>query len=377
MFAMMAATYVPFLQSIGLSLSQVTAINVLFWLTIVIFEVPTGMLADARSRSWSLRIGFFLYAVGFTGYFFAKSFWAVAAFELLDGIAFTFLSGVQQAWITDALVKHGRGSEKGKVFAEATIIRGLVSLPGALLGAWIGSVLGLAAVWIFSITFALLGVLVVYLFMGADGEATNKVNEVEALKLSIKVTRTNPALRWSIIMNLIFALVMAFNHLWSPYFLQWVSLPTLGLLWAPLYLSITIAGWMIRRAKIASGSEAKGIMLSLVVAGFGLLMIGQTQSIGLAIAMGIIYEIGRGGFGPLLDSYTQHHVNSNHRATYGSLQSLTGEIGSALVLLSMSLYMSGKPDTPATISTVWLGAGGLLIVLAFAFYLLRPKEQQN
>src|SRR5690349_7254540 len=126
-FSLMAATYVPFLLSIGLTLSQVTAVNVIFWVAIVVFELPTGMLADARSRTWSLRIGYLLYTIGFLGYFFAKSFAVVAVCELIDGIGFTFFSGVQQAWIADALVKHNRGHERGKVFAEATMIRGAVS----------------------------------------------------------------------------------------------------------------------------------------------------------------------------------------------------------------------------------------------------------
>lgn len=374
MFALMAATYVPFLQSLGLSLWQVTLVNVLFWATVVLFEVPTGMLADARSRAWSLRAGFALYVVGFIGYFFSKSIVQVSVFEIVDGIAFTFLSGIQDAWIVDALIKHGRGLEKGKVFAEATIVRGAVSLPCAILGAVVGARFGLDVPWIGSAFFASLALLIVWRFMNEDGEATEKVSEIEALKLSLKATHQSAALRWSVAMNIVFALVMAFNHLWAPYFRQWVSVEMLGYIWVPIYLSYTVAGALIRKAKIASGKEALAMTISLIVAGVGLAFSGKVEGLALTLIPCAVYEIGRAAFGPLLSSYTQHHVKSNHRATYGSLQSLLGEFGSILVLGGMTLYLSGRPDTGEAISSVWLGAGGLLVVFAVVLYALRPRD---
>ena len=88
MFSLSAATYVPWLLSLGLSLSQVMLINTGFWLAIVLFEIPTGMLADARSRAWSLRIGFILPAIGMTIRFFADDFGEALASEIIDGIGY-------------------------------------------------------------------------------------------------------------------------------------------------------------------------------------------------------------------------------------------------------------------------------------------------
>ncbi|NQV90113.1 hypothetical protein HQ487_01760 [Candidatus Uhrbacteria bacterium] len=49
--------YTPFLQSIGLSLSQIALVNAIFWSVIILSELPTGMLADGRSRAYSLKLG--------------------------------------------------------------------------------------------------------------------------------------------------------------------------------------------------------------------------------------------------------------------------------------------------------------------------------
>lgn len=374
MFSLSAATYVPWLLSLGLSLSQVTLINTFFWLAIVLFEIPTGMLADARSRAWSLRIGFLLPAIGMTSRFFADGFGGALASEIIDGIGFTFLSGIQDAWIVDALVKHGQGANKGRVFANATMVRGAVALPGAIIGSWVAATVGLASVWLLSAGFALLGLFVVYRYMNGDGEAPVKVSEFEALRLSFKAMRNNAALRWSVGVNIAFALVMSFNHLWTPYFLQWVPLSSLGFLWAPIYLSFALAGFAVRRASISAGKEARAMVISLVIAGVGLMLAGQMPGLVPAVAAVVVYEIGRAAFGPLLSSYTQHHVDSRHRATYGSMQSLTGEGGMMIVLLGMSLFMRGRPDAPPTIAVVWLAAGGLLVILAVGLYFLKPKE---
>lgn len=86
------------------------------------------------------------------------------------------------------------------------------------------------------------------------------------------------------------------------------------------------------------------------------------------------YTVGRGAFRPLLDSYTNHHVTSEYRSTFGSLQSLIEEAGAAVVLFSLSFYMAGREDSPAEVATVWLAAGGLLVILAIILYLLRPRE---
>lgn len=375
MFSVTAATYVPWLLSIGLSLSQVTLINVAFWVTIVLFEVPTGMLADARSRAWSMRLGFALFTAGFVTRLFADGFAGALAAEIIDAVGFTFFSGIVDAWVTDALIRHGQGDEKGKVFANATIIRGLVSLPGAIIGSWAASSFGLPVIWILAAFCAILGFGVVYHHMNGDGEAPERVSEIEALRLSLRAVRVSSPLRWSVGANVVFALTVALNHLWTPYFLQWIPLANLGYLWVPIYLTFALAGFGIRRVSISSGKEAVAMTWTLVVAGAGLTLAGQMNGFVLTMAMVMFHQLGRAGFSPLLSSYTQHHVDSRHRATYGSLQSLAGEAGSAIVLLSMSLYMHGKPDSPPTISNVWLAAGVTLMMLALALYLLRPKER--
>lgn len=49
--------YVPFLQSIGFSLAEVSLLNLCYWILVAVLELPTGLLADGRGRTWSLMMG--------------------------------------------------------------------------------------------------------------------------------------------------------------------------------------------------------------------------------------------------------------------------------------------------------------------------------
>lgn len=69
----------------------------------VIFEVPAGVFADAVSRKWAIVIAHALMGTAMitTGVF--GSFWPLLLSQALWGIAWTFSSGADVAWITDEL----------------------------------------------------------------------------------------------------------------------------------------------------------------------------------------------------------------------------------------------------------------------------------
>ena len=50
--------YVPFMLKLGLELADIQRINIVFFLTIFFLEIPTGALADGKSRRWSVTAGY-------------------------------------------------------------------------------------------------------------------------------------------------------------------------------------------------------------------------------------------------------------------------------------------------------------------------------
>ncbi len=100
-----------FLLDAGLTNAQAFAANAFFTAGQVIFEVPTGVVADTRGRRLSYLLGTVTLAVSTLLYLLMwrirAPFWAWALVSALLGLGFTFFSGAVQAWLVDALKAEG------------------------------------------------------------------------------------------------------------------------------------------------------------------------------------------------------------------------------------------------------------------------------
>lgn len=97
-------------QVVKLDPLQLVLVGTVLELTVFLFEIPTGVLADVKSRKLSLIIGYFLIGFGFIIEGMFPLFAAVIFSQIAWGIGYTFTSGAQQAWIADEI-----GEEKASL----------------------------------------------------------------------------------------------------------------------------------------------------------------------------------------------------------------------------------------------------------------------
>jgi MFS family permease len=125
-----------FLLDGGLNNAQAFGANAFFTAGMVVFEVPTGIVADTRGRRMSYLLGTFTLAVSTMLYlgmwYTAAPFWAWAIASAALGLGFTFFSGAVQAWLVDALTDTGFFRSGGKL--ETVLARGKVVEGAAMLG---------------------------------------------------------------------------------------------------------------------------------------------------------------------------------------------------------------------------------------------------
>ena len=96
--------WVIYLQrSRGLSLTQITLLDTPFFLLIVLFEVPTGAIADRFGRRVSLMIGSTLFAVAIFVFGIADNYPVILVSYTAWGLAQTFQSGADAAILYDSL----------------------------------------------------------------------------------------------------------------------------------------------------------------------------------------------------------------------------------------------------------------------------------
>ena len=131
-------TWVIYLQERhGLSLTQVTLINMAFWLTMALTEVPTGAVADTYGRKQSMLLGFALCSISVAVFGWAPNFALLMIANSIWGMAMTFLSGADMAFFFDTLQAIGRQHEYPRLRGQLSA----VSLIGAAVGNFLGGFL--------------------------------------------------------------------------------------------------------------------------------------------------------------------------------------------------------------------------------------------
>src|SRR6266545_5110766 len=138
-----------FLLDAGLSNLEAFAANAFFTGGMVLFEVPTGIVADTIGRRMSYLLGTVTLSVASLLYVLLwqveAPFWQWAVVSILIGLGFTFFSGAVEAWLVDALTATGFTGELESVFARGQIVGGAAMLTGSVAGGFIAQQVSLGA----------------------------------------------------------------------------------------------------------------------------------------------------------------------------------------------------------------------------------------
>src|SRR5918992_98130 len=141
-----------FLLDAGLNNAEAFAANAFFTAGMVVFEVPTGVLADTWGRRVSYLLGaatLLLSTLLYLAMWQAKApFWGWAIASILIGLGFTFFSGATEAWLVDALAFSGFKEHLESVLARGQIVGGAAMLTGSVAGGLIAQVTNLGVPYI-------------------------------------------------------------------------------------------------------------------------------------------------------------------------------------------------------------------------------------
>src|SRR5512132_731674 len=114
-----------FLLDAGLSVTQAFAANAFFTAGEVLFEVPTGVVADTAGRRRSYLLGAATLFLSTLLYLLMwrihGPFWGWALSSILLGLGFTFFSGATEAWLVDGLNATRYAGRLESAFAKGQI----------------------------------------------------------------------------------------------------------------------------------------------------------------------------------------------------------------------------------------------------------------
>jgi DHA3 family tetracycline resistance protein-like MFS transporter len=311
--------------------------------SIFLFEVPTGVLADTYGRRRSVITGCFLMGSGFALEGAIPTFAAVLAAQAVWGIGYTFISGALEAWIAD----ESPDRDLGRVYLRGEQMDYL----GALVGIPISVLLGLVAlnlpllvggVLTIVLGFALFLTMPEHNFRPSPREGRSSLQHVGATARSgVRLVRGRPVLLMLIAVAIFTGMSQeGFDRLNAKHFLDGVGLPSVGdlepVVWfgimgtGGLILSYLAAGVVARNLDVSNPAVAARLLFALnALTIAGMLAFALSGSFALALGACWFAVLMRMVAGPVYLTWINEGLTPGVRATVISMSSQAGALGEA------------------------------------------------
>lgn len=325
----------------GLTGLQLVLVGTTLEVVILLFEVPTGVVADAYSRRLSIVIGYGIMGLAFVIEGLFPYFGTILLASGLWGLGYTFTSGAQQAWLSD---------EIGETAANRTFLRAnQFDLAGALLGMLIAIPLGNLAVNLPILAGGLcvaFVAVILALFMPETRFAPTKPEDRnnwqhmgDIFKKGLATVRQRPALMAVLGVGLIYGLYSeGWDRLWVKYLVDNFTLPSIfgmneiaffGLLRAGgMVLSILVTRQVEKRLDASHApSIAKGMFWLTGLLALAIFSFAFSPSLAVAIAAVSLVSITRNVLGPLYEAWVNQRLDADTRATVISMSGQVDAIG--------------------------------------------------
>ncbi|MBA2452648.1 MAG: MFS transporter, partial [Chloroflexia bacterium] len=146
------------IQDAGLNPFQLLLVGTVLEATCLLFEIPTGIVADTYSRRLSVIIGTVLIGAGFMLEGAFPVLFTILLAQVVWGIGATFTSGAEEAWIADEMGETGIG----KVFMRAAQFGQFGALIGIVASVAIASINLSLALLVSGALFVALGIFLAF-----------------------------------------------------------------------------------------------------------------------------------------------------------------------------------------------------------------------
>jgi len=141
------AFHILYFLEVGLSLFQIGLLSSAMSLSVLLFEVPTGAIADIFGRKLSTIIGMFASGLVLFLIFISHSFYFLLFLYFLWGLAITFFSGATTAWRIDLLKGANKEGLIQDVEAKMHSFFSFSFLFSGIVGAFLVKYFGLIVIW--------------------------------------------------------------------------------------------------------------------------------------------------------------------------------------------------------------------------------------
>ena len=371
-----------FLLDAGLSNLEAFTANAFFTAGMVLFEVPTGVVADV----WGRRVSYLLGTLTLAGSTFL--YWLLwvmnapfvpwAIVSMLLGLGFTFFSGAVEAWLVDALHYAQYEGTLEAVMGRGQMVGGAAMLGGSVLGGVIAQATNLGVPFLMRV-----GVLAAMFFvagrmmkdLGFTPEpSAHPLQDVKKLfHESVDYGLRNPPVRWMMLAAPFASGVGIYTfYALQPYLLELWGNPkaysVAGLAAAIVAGAQIVGGYLAPFFRKLFRKRTSALILATFATAGVLAALGLTNSFWVALVLLTFWAMIFAAEMPIRQAYLNDMIPSRQRATVLSFDSLMGNTGGVVIQPVL-----GKVADVYSYSTSLVT--GALIQLAAAPFLLRSRQE--
>ena len=371
-FSMLATTNLVYQVEVAhLDPLRLLLVGSVLELTCLVFQVPTGLFADAFSRRWAAAAGTTLVGAGFILEGSIPQFASILIAQVIWGIGATLSDGAEDAWITDEI-----GEEPaGRLFLRASQVGQVTGFVGIFIGVGLASIRLNLPIVIGGALFVLLGV---YLFfamteaaftaMSREGRGT-LAGMVTGARSSLTAVRRRPLILSILAITVVFGLSSeGVDRLYQVHFLKDVGLPSFAGLSPVLWFGLISGGSALigiatthvirRRLDLENHTHVARLLLAftavraLMVAGFAL-----ATNLFVAIAFLWVATVMRQAITPVQRAWLNRSLDPANRATLFSVDGQADAVGQIVGGPVIGIVASGvsiRAALVASASLLWL-----------------------
>lgn len=375
-----------FLLDAGLSNTEAFTANAFFTAGMVLFEVPTGVVAD----TWGRRASFLLGALTLLGstvlylvmWNTGAPFWGWAVASAVIGLGFTFFSGAVEAWLVDALDSTGFTGDLESVFAKGQVVGGSAMLAGSVAGGFIAQQWSLGAPYILRavmLGLTLIAALALMRDLGFEPKhGTGPIKEMKRiLTASLDGGLRNRPVRW-VMLSAPFTLgvgVYAFYAM-QPYLLELYgdqsAYGVAGLAAAIVAAAQIGGGLMVPFVRRRFTRRTHALIFFGSAGSIALVVVGWTDSFYVAIVAIVVWAAGWAAAGPMRQAYVNGLIPSEQRATVLSFDSLMGSAGGVVTQPAL-----GRAADAWSYSTTYLIGAAIQAAALPLFFASRAEQAES
>jgi MFS family permease len=331
-----------FLLEAGLDIFGVFVAGAAFTAGNVLFEIPTGVVADTVGRRASFLCSVSILSVGTLAYvgipYLAwKPLVLFTVASVFLGLGFSFYSGALEAWLVDALDASGFEGELDAVFSRSAMVSGTAMLIGTVGGGLLGqldlSLPFLARSGLLALAFvvALLGMR----DLGFDARpltlGTLRRELATVATAGIRHGWSQRSLRLLMLASAVQTgfIIWGF-YAWQPYFQELLETDAVwfaGLIASGVALSTMLGNAVVDHFARLCGRRTTLLVWAASIQTLAAIAIGLSPSFPLALLCLFVVTSTMGVVGPVRQAYIHKLVPGEKRATVVSFDSMVANLG--------------------------------------------------